>query len=961
MERRFIDAGMETLLLVDDDPSLQGDDRPGSMPHISPQGPSWLDVSVGDGPQPFSFARAVPSKDGKVSLGLWIRRPASAAGTPVEGDIYDAANGILRGERFRFRALDSATVKSDAALIPEWERALAERLRGGPWQVFASQRLRDLAPEKKAPAKAPAQRRTVIVRPPPSARRPSDSLAGLMETTTGAVAVQEALQQDRALFLSAAHERPSLPLSTLKGPALVRHPWSDMLRRLDVSPPVESLAAAAPAEFYYARATSLSVLLRVLDQVDAWGTPASHALGGDAEDHDLAARYEAQLGLRRGPLTRAIGPSVVADLAVVGSDPYLKEGSDVTLLLRVKDRALLDVGLQMAMAEHEKTHGTITTRKATMAGVAVTVARSADGAVRQHRASAGDLELLSNSPAAITRVLETLQGRHAPLADELDFQFMLARDSTTRADGLAYMSDRFVAEVVGPRQKIAEARRQIALAQLMTPGFAALLYGHMYGRSPASVANLVKARLLLPTEMSHATGEVIVWKPGEAARSAWGTPASLTPLLDLPQPDLVTESERAGYARFARTYESDWAEYVDPVAIRIALEDAVIEGRAMTRMAVDLRELPLLDRTKYRELVDEVGAARFDVGSADDGMRVVAGIGEESDLRRLATRSLSWSSHDVKLDWLGDWAMLGMLNRSQVAVATTALFDDDLPQPPRTDDDGHRSRRNFLDVLAQQVPKLPLYAAVAIGNPLGATVALAGLRARTMESTPGLVEWGESGKHRGVAIVRVGINGKKAREELGQEVDTQIFYAIAEGAILASLSEPTLRRLIDNRLDGRGPKAPSMNIGGEQLSVELASDKGRALWTVMMWAFEAEVLRSDSGRSHAVAEALLRGAPELAGDAVAQRALALATFGSAPLALDGGTFSLARDGVKDPFRGTAYAPRWPPLPVPGSPVDALMTAIAHARADLSFDDEGKVGNAPRMHSLHARVTVDLRP
>ncbi len=73
---------------------------------------------------------------------------------------------------------------------------------------------------------------------------------------------------------------------------------------------------------------------------------------------------------------------------------------------------------------------------------------------------------------------------------------------------------------------------------------------------------------------------------------------------------------------------------------------------------------------------------------------------------------------------------------------------------------------------------------------------------------------------------------------------------------------------------------------------------------------------------------------------------------------DGGAFTLTKAGIRDPSHGTAYAPVWPALPVPGSPVDALMTAIAHARADVAFDDEGTVGK-DTMRSLHARVSVDL--
>ena len=44
-------------------------------------------------------------------------------------------------------------------------------------------------------------------------------------------------------------------------------------------------------------------------------------------------------------MTRLLGPAVIEDLAVVGSDPYLREGSDLTIVFRVTSKAAFDAGL----------------------------------------------------------------------------------------------------------------------------------------------------------------------------------------------------------------------------------------------------------------------------------------------------------------------------------------------------------------------------------------------------------------------------------------------------------------------------------------------------------------------------------------------------------------------------------------------------------------------------------------
>src|SRR5205823_457786 len=168
------------------------------------------------------------------------------------------------------------------------------------------------------------------------------------------------------------------------------------------------------------------------------------------------------------------------------------------------------------------------------------------------------------------------------LADEKDFRYMLARDAGARGPTLFFFGERFVAEVVGPRQKILETRRQLAAAELMTPGFAALLHGWIHGTSPGSVDELVSSKLLRKEELKHASGATIEWRPQKPAQSTWGTPAALTPLIELAAPDAVSESERAAYDRFSRTYETYWSRYVDPAAVRLS---------ATPELGADLRVL----------------------------------------------------------------------------------------------------------------------------------------------------------------------------------------------------------------------------------------------------------------------------------------------------------------------------------------------------------------------------------
>ena len=953
---RQVAGGAETLLLEVPltDEQLENVDAPRAASIVV-----TLAAPASD-PRAYSFAAQADASAATPTpaLHLWVRRPATAAGS-LTGDVFTPSlPGAHPGAHFRFRVDDSKKANSDPKSETRWMNALAQHLddsfggpHRGPWNAFAVNRLRALAPST-------ASRGVTAVAAPrpmsaPAGPPPKGDLARLMETTTGITSIQEALQHDRGLFLAAARERATLPLSGLKGPALAPHPWKTMTARLKASPPPEPLAGTAPAEFHFTRAADIVALLRVLDHVDTWGTPLARLMSEASIDRDASSRYETELGLRRGPLTRALGPTAIADVAIVGSDPYLLEGSDVTVIFRVKSRAILEPALAGALAAAAEGHGTLSAETRTHDGVDVAVSRTADGAVHQQRASVADFELVSNSPAAIDLVLDTARGKHPKLSDEADFQYMLARDATTRSDVLSFMSDKFVAEVIGPKQKILEARRQIALAELATPGFAALLFGHMNGKSPATVQELQQARLLSAGELSHAGGGAIAWKPGGAARSAWGTPAALTPLLDLPRPTQVTEHERDAYARFVQSYQSNWSHYIDPVAVRVALDPS--------RVTVDVRELPLIDHSDYKDVAEFVGDTRIDPGKPPSGMRAVFAVGETSSIRQSlgAGASLFTRRKDVGFDWVADWAMVGLLDRSQLAESTLKVLEGELPQAPSPEARaaGASGRRNALN----EMTHLPLYVAIGVRNPVGAVLALTALRSLADEMAPGLIEWSESTKHRGVAIVRVSVNTKKtAGGFFPMPDDFRLHYALVSGALVVAFDEIVVRRLIDERLDGNAPKGLAEQSAGTQLAIDIGGAKDGALFTTMTWLLEMSLLDTGARESRAFAEAVLRGAPERASDPAQVRALAFAYFGAAPAPPDGGAYTLAPEGLRDPVRGTLYAPKWPALPVAGSPVAKVMSALAALRTEIGFDDESGSQAANPMRSLHARATFDLR-
>src|SRR6185436_13166303 len=96
--------------------------------------------------------------------------------------------------------------------------------------------------------------------------------------------------------------------------------------------------------------------LDLLSDLESFGEPAADLLDGHSEKRSASDRYETELALERTGLTRLLGPQVVSELALVGSDPYLHEGSDVTLIFRLKNAALFSSALMGSLARRAEAH-----------------------------------------------------------------------------------------------------------------------------------------------------------------------------------------------------------------------------------------------------------------------------------------------------------------------------------------------------------------------------------------------------------------------------------------------------------------------------------------------------------------------------------------------------------------------------------------------------------------------------
>lgn len=852
---------------------------------------------------------------------LWVQYPAGAKESQLKLSVAIARThqsvGVVLPVKFEAKGTATTGAKAKEKVARAFSDYLLTR-RDLPIAEFALDRLSSLGKVSRPELRDSFER--------------SGEFSELMDLTSGAKSVRAALQSRSKLRSNVDGERPTIPLTRLIPPSIPRHPWPQMLELLRTEVPNEPLAAAVPADFYFARARDVQALFEILDEIDDWGTPLADVVEGNSERAGLSERYRTQLALPRTALSRLMGPQLIQSLALVGSDPWLRQGSDVTVIFQVKSPDLFRAGLNKNLAELEETQGAMTTSSSTHQGVQISSYVSKNLAVHTHQASHRGFELVSNSKNALSRVIDTLDGKYPALKDEPDFKYMLARDPQVKDDVLAFAGDRFVEAIVSPQARVLDARRQVAQAELLRPGYAALVYGWLFGQEPKDAQSLLASALLLPTDLVHFDKSPISFQPGAAPRSSFGMPAHLTPLIDSPALTKVTPQEQAAYEEFSERYSRLWSDALDPIALRITL--AEVSGKK--QLEAKLRVLPLVNDSDYRQILEVVGQSKLTPGEPSGGVRVLFSIARDSELHRSATQaSRSLLGTELKLDWLGDYGMLGCLDRNEVA---NVLADKLNPKG------SHSSDEDDVEKLRQ----LPIYAALAVRKRTAAALLLTMLRAKLAGEVG---EFNDVEEYKGAKIVQVTID---------RSLD--LFYALSDKGLYFATQPWVIRQLIDTEnqvLDSRTQvekaKVPKQGPGGTgQFVLDVRAKQHGGLATALGWAFEHHAATELNTSS---AEPLLLGAPSVRGNPSAYRQLAMNYLGTVPLTPEATPFELDAYGIKDPARGTRVEPTWPKPPVAGSSAAKVLAALELFRAQLGFDAEPTPAGAEPLQSLVVNMSI----
>ena len=415
----------------------------------------------------------------------------------------------------------------------------------------------------------------------------------LLGLATGSEPIRLRMQRDRLLTragLDEVAERP-LPEPVIGGELPFPTP---------ANVEIEPIAMHVPEECLYIRFGSYGNFLWLQDTLAKWGGDAQNLVALRGLDYGTSQRMEEQLVLKQSALARLMGDTIIADVAIVGTDLLFQDGGAYGIMFHARNNVLLSADFVRQRTERIEKGDGVTQRQVDVGGHEVSLLSSPDGAVRSYYAVDGDFHLVTRSRRMVERFFQAGSGK-TPLGKTKGLRFARSLMPLDRGDSVfVYLSEPFFQNLVGPAYRVETVRRMRALADIDLVRLARLAAATE--RQPGnSIKELIAGGFLPPGFGPRPDGSRTVIDEDDVYDSARGRRGTFLPVSDV-EVSAVTTTEVGEYDRFRRHFHSQWGR-LDPVVIGVARE---AKGKGLELVVVDARMTPF-SKENYQRITEKVG------------------------------------------------------------------------------------------------------------------------------------------------------------------------------------------------------------------------------------------------------------------------------------------------------------------------------------------------------------------
>lgn len=371
------------------------------------------------------------------------------------------------------------------------------------------------------------------------------------------------------------------------------------------SPDVEPMALRVPPECFYIRYGNFRNYLWAKGLLERHAGSVARLITLRGQDTQAEHRIQEQLGLRESALASVLGPQLISDIAMIGRDTYLKEGSSVGVVFESRNQALLQAELmkQRSNAVQRFRDQGAKIENFKMLNHTVSFASTADNRLRSFLVRIGNYHLVTNTKEIVRRFIEVCGKKTPSLGDSGAFK--LARVHYPLKDDAAvfvYIDPKFFHGLVSPQYQIELRRRLMAVTQIELVQMARLAAEHE-GVPGQSVAELRDSGLLPPYFETRADRSHVVFEGNRLVDSLRGARGTFLPIPDV-EIDGVTPTEASAFSELEKFHEQSWS-HVAPLLMSVGRKQ-LKKGREELQITA---EMVPFEREFYPRVTSVIGPA----------------------------------------------------------------------------------------------------------------------------------------------------------------------------------------------------------------------------------------------------------------------------------------------------------------------------------------------------------------
>ncbi len=376
------------------------------------------------------------------------------------------------------------------------------------------------------------------------------------------ISEQHQLAIDQQLVSGAT--APNGPLEPLPPPM----PWYDLSATPEsfAGVEVEPLATHVPVECFYVRFGSFPNYLWFRDLNKKWQGDLGNMIFRRGIRRAAADRIEQQLSLRENAMAKILGPQVIADVAIIGLDPYVNQGAAIGVLFQAQVTPLLARDLTEQRREALAKFPDAVESTVKIGERDVSLIATPGGEVRSYYVADGDFHLVTTSARLVQRFLQAGAGDRS-LAASAGFLGMRQQLPHDRDDAVfAYVPPELFRELTSPAIWI-EAQRRARVQREAKVLEMARLEAAAEGMAARTPQELIDAGVLPSGFGVHADGSTLVEDDAGLSDSARGRLGLFTTVADR-DVTAATAEEAAAYRRFADRFRQEIGQ-LPPIGVAV--------------------------------------------------------------------------------------------------------------------------------------------------------------------------------------------------------------------------------------------------------------------------------------------------------------------------------------------------------------------------------------------------------